>query len=75
MSTKTLEIIEGDMSELYEQLKGGQIETKTAAELANIAGKFLKANQLRLAWLHFERTDARFQQMLEERTLEIQANA
>ncbi len=46
---KTLNDIKQDMSELYEQLKAGQVDIKTAGELANISGKFLKAEQLALA--------------------------
>jgi hypothetical protein len=46
---KTLTDVKQDMSELYEQLKTGQIDLKTAGELANISGKFLKAEQLELA--------------------------
>lgn len=46
---KTLNDIKNDMSKLYEDLATGQCELKTAAELANIAGKFLKAEQLDLA--------------------------
>jgi hypothetical protein len=46
---KTLNDIKQDMSELYEQLKTGQVDLKTAGELANISGKFLKAEQLALA--------------------------
>jgi hypothetical protein len=46
---KTLNDIKQDMSELYEQLKAGQVDLKTAGELANISGKFLKAEQLALA--------------------------
>lgn len=46
---KTLNDIKQDMSELYEQLKAGQVDLKTAGELANISGKFLKAEQLELA--------------------------
>lgn len=46
---KTLNDIKQDMSELYEQLKAGQVDIKTAGELANISGKFLKAEQLDLA--------------------------
>ena len=46
---KTLTDIKQDMSELYEQLKAGQVDIKTAGELANISGKFLKAEQLELA--------------------------
>lgn len=49
MTTKTLNDIKKDMSELYEQVKSGSCELKTAAELANIAGKYLKAEQLDLA--------------------------
>jgi hypothetical protein len=37
------------MSELYEALKAGTVDLKVAAELANISGKFLKAEQLQLA--------------------------
>ena len=46
---KTLNIIKQDMSDLYEELKSGKCELKTASELANIAGKYLKAEQLDLA--------------------------
>ena len=37
------------MSDLYEQVRKGQVDLKTAGELANISGKFLKAEQLQLA--------------------------
>ena len=46
---KTLDNIKQDMSNLYEELRTGACELKTASELANIAGKFLKAEQLDLA--------------------------
>ncbi len=46
---KTLNDIKQDMSTLYDQLREGKVELKTAGELANIAGKFLKAEQLDLA--------------------------
>ena len=46
---KTLTDVKMDMSDLYEAVKNGQIELKIAAELANITGKFLKAEQLELA--------------------------
>lgn len=46
---KTLNDIKADMSRLYDELQNGNCELKTAAELANIAGKFLKAEQLDLA--------------------------
>lgn len=46
---KTLDDVQDDMSELYEDLKSGKVERENAAELANIAGKFLKAEQLKLA--------------------------
>lgn len=51
---KSLDDIKYDMSELYDQLRGGTVEIKQAAELANIAGKFLKAEQLMLAREIFE---------------------
>lgn len=46
---KTLDGIKQDMSTLYEEVRAGTTELKTASELANIAGKFLKAEQLDLA--------------------------
>lgn len=46
---KTLNDIKQDMSTLYDQLRDGEVEIKTASELANITGKFLKAEQLELA--------------------------
>lgn len=46
---KTLRDVQSDMSELYEQVKAGSTDLKTAGELANITGKFLKAHQLELA--------------------------
>ena len=46
---KTLNDIKQDMSTLYDELRNGSVEIKTASELANIAGKYLKAEQLELA--------------------------
>ena len=46
---KSMNDIKHDMSELYDEVRSGRTELKTAAELANIAGKFLKAEQLLLA--------------------------
>jgi hypothetical protein len=46
---KSLNSIKQDMSELYEALKAGTVDLKVASELANISGKFLKAEQLQLA--------------------------
>ena len=46
---KNLNDIKSDMSELYERLKAGTVDLKVASELANISGKFLKAEQLQLA--------------------------
>jgi hypothetical protein len=46
---KTLIDIKQDMSELYDAVKAGTVDLKTAGELANISGKFLKAEQLALA--------------------------
>ncbi len=46
---KTLNAIKTDMSELYEAVKNGSVDLKVASELANISGKFLKAEQLQLA--------------------------
>ena len=46
---KTLNDIKQDMSDLYESVKNGTIDIKQASEMANIAGKYLKAEQLELA--------------------------
>lgn len=46
---KSLNDIKSDMSVLYDEVKTGKTELKTASELANIAGKYLKAEQLDLA--------------------------
>lgn len=46
---KSLNDIKLDMSVLYDQVKNGVVEVKVASELANIAGKYLKAEQLQLA--------------------------
>ncbi len=46
---KSMNDVRQQMSELYDQLKAGEIDLKTASELANITGKFLKAEQLELA--------------------------
>ena len=51
---KTLDDVKQDMSTLYDEVRGGTVELKTASELANIAGKFLKAEQLQLAREIFE---------------------
>ena len=53
---KTLTDIKQDMSDLYEAVKGGTVDLKTASELANISGKFLKAEQLELATAVFLNT-------------------
>lgn len=46
---KSLVDVKKDMSDLYEEVRTGKTELKTASELANIAGKYLKAEQLELA--------------------------
>jgi hypothetical protein len=47
--TKTMNDVKSDISVLYDELRAGDIEIRLAAELANIAGKYLKAEQLQLA--------------------------
>lgn len=46
---KTLDDVKNDMSQLYDEVRDGRTELKAASELANIAGKYLKAEQLALA--------------------------
>lgn len=48
-TTKTLDNIQNDMAELYDNLKAEKTDRAQASELANIAGKWLKAEQLKLA--------------------------
>lgn len=63
---KTLDNIKEDMSALYDSVKNGNTELRTATELANIAGKFLKAEQLQLAREIFVSGRGQPQQRLEE---------
>jgi len=51
---KTIVDVKADMSTLYDELRNGIVDLKLAAELANISGKFLKAEQLILAREVFE---------------------
>lgn len=53
---KTLADIKQDMSNLYDALISGEVDIKTASELANISGKYLKAEQLDLAREIFTRS-------------------
>ncbi len=46
---KTLEDIQEEMGQLYDRLKDNKINLKLAAEMANVAGKDLKAKQLSFA--------------------------
>lgn len=41
--------VKQNMRTLYGEVRAGKTDLKTASELANIAGKFLKAEQLKLA--------------------------
>ncbi len=56
---KSMNDIKQDMSELYDSLKSGQTEIKLADSLANIAGKYMKAEQLDLAREIFLSTQAK----------------
>lgn len=53
-STKTLDDVQADMSEIVEQLKADEIEIKKADAIVNATGKYLKAEQLKLAREVFE---------------------
>lgn len=46
---KSLDDVKQDMDTLYDAVRDGVTELKTADTLANIAGKHLKAEQLQLA--------------------------
>lgn len=63
---KNLNNIKQDMSELYEALKAGTVDLKVASELANISGKFLKAEQLQLAREVFMENKAKTQLVTKE---------
>jgi hypothetical protein len=45
----SLDDVQVKMSALYEQVESGAVELKLADSLANIAGKYLKAEQLKFA--------------------------
>ena len=45
----SLDDVQLKMSALYEQVESGAVELKLADSLANIAGKYLKAEQLKFA--------------------------
>lgn len=65
---KTLTDVKQDMSDLYEQVKSGAVDVKTASELANITGKFLKAEQLELAKAVFLRTTSTIVSLTNDKT-------
>lgn len=46
---KDLDDVKKEMGSLYEEVRTGKTDLKTADSLANVAGKFLKAEQLQLA--------------------------
>lgn len=46
---KTLDDVKDEMSKLYDHVANGTCDLKNADTLANIAGKYLKAEQLQLA--------------------------
>lgn len=46
---KSLAEVKRDMSALYDEVRAGSTDLKTASELANITGKYLKAAQIELA--------------------------
>lgn len=46
---KSMDDVKDDMSKLYDEVRAGSVELKHADTLANIAGKYLKAEQLQLA--------------------------
>lgn len=46
---KSLEDVQQKMSALYDQVESDQVDLKKADSLANIAGKYLKAEQIMFA--------------------------
>jgi hypothetical protein len=46
---KSLDDVKMEMGMLFDEVRKGEVELKVASELANIAGKYLKAEQLQLA--------------------------
>lgn len=70
---KTLNDIKQDMSDIYEAVKAGNIDLKTAAELTNIAGKFLKADALQFAReMYLERNNPAGMQVITDETKVIE---
>lgn len=54
VDTKLLDEVSEDMRALYKELRAGEVEIKLADSLANVAGKNLKSQQLKLANAIFE---------------------
>jgi hypothetical protein len=48
-AVKTLDEVKADLSRLYDELRDGRLQREDAAEMANIAGKFIRADALLLA--------------------------
>lgn len=46
---KSLDDVQKKMASLYAQVESDEVDLKKADSLANIAGKYLKAEQLKLA--------------------------
>jgi hypothetical protein len=55
--TKTLDDVQSDMADLYDQLRGGSVDIKTASELANIGGKLIKIEQIKHGHAQLEHAD------------------
>lgn len=47
---KTATQLRRDLSEIFDQLKSGQIELKQAAELSNIAGKMISSAKVQVEY-------------------------
>lgn len=54
IDVKILDQVSQDMRTLYDELRAGEVEIKLADSLANVAGKNLKAQQLKLAHAIFQ---------------------
>lgn len=59
--TKTLDDVQTDLSALYDELRGGRVDIKTASELTNIGGKLIKIEALKHSYKALEQADRKLE--------------
>jgi hypothetical protein len=54
---KNVTDLRNDLLDVYQKTKSGDIDLKTASELANVAGKVIKVTAVELSYLQFTKSD------------------